>query len=350
MPYKPRVILIDTKNLALISRFSEFKDPASLPDDPSVWRKLLAGRLASLVAYLGAENFVLFLDSEPYLRTQTYPMYKRNRVEDTENGHNQWLAMREAIIQLKTKYPESVCSLPGYEADDLIARYITRYARYAGHTFIIASSDKDLRQMQQISPDIHFWSLYKWNWIPAPTEYDWRQFLALVGDSGDNISGCTGPKTAEKLLTGQADWEAFMAKPYSPKKVDQEAIELGFTQNLVTMADVYARNLKLVSLYGKHSLVPNCPIPKLPTEPFGILPLLRDFLNDPQWDPDYYSPEATEDNQPIIVETAEPLPSIDDEDPPAEDKADIYESYSLRLLKHIPKEMPKGWKHASDKN
>jgi len=102
----------------------------------------------------------------------------------------------------------------GIEADDLIAAYSHKLAA-DGHEVLIISADKDLAQL--VSANIH-------QLVPPPTanpKLGWRRldpagveekfgvkpaqiadYLALVGDTSDNIPGLNGvgPKTAAKWL------------------------------------------------------------------------------------------------------------------------------------------------------
>jgi len=114
----------------------------------------------------------------------------------------------------------------GVEADDLIASYAARHAS-VGNPVGIVSADKDLAQC-----------LNPWvcQWLPPPTanpKLGWRtleasgveekfgvgpqqiaDYLALVGDTADNIPGVpgVGPKTAAKWLQDHGDLEGVIRK------------------------------------------------------------------------------------------------------------------------------------------
>jgi DNA polymerase-1 len=138
------------------------------------------------------------------LRGQIDPQYKANRPPAPPDLPPQMARCREIVLA----YGMPVFSTPEYEADDQIAT-LTRCARDAGLKVVIASSDKDL--MQLIEPDgVWMWdAMRKRVFGVAEVEEKFgvgpskiRDFLALIGDSSDNITGVrgVGPKTAAKLL------------------------------------------------------------------------------------------------------------------------------------------------------
>ncbi len=99
----------------------------------------------------------------------------------------------------------------GVEADDLVAS-LTRLALAAGLRVVVVSADKDL--MQLVRDEDHrvlLWDSMR-DRVFGPDEVtekfgvrasQVRDFLALTGDSSDNIPGVpsVGPKTASELLT-----------------------------------------------------------------------------------------------------------------------------------------------------
>ena len=99
------------------------------------------------------------------------------------------------------------CAHPKYEADDLIGTLVSE-GREVGIPSTIVTRDKDLAQL--LSKDDVFWDFagrgkLKYDQIPEnfgvwPEQI--ADFLALAGDSVDNIKGVpgVGKKTAEALL------------------------------------------------------------------------------------------------------------------------------------------------------
>src|SRR5205823_58036 len=103
---------------------------------------------------------------------------------------------------------ESYCR-DGVEADDYIA-CVARHAAAAGMTVVIASSDKDFMQLVSgrvglFNPHDKTETIWTDEQVRAKTGVEPSQivdWLSLIGDSVDNISGVpgVGPKTAADLL------------------------------------------------------------------------------------------------------------------------------------------------------
>lgn len=111
-------------------------------------------------------------------------------------------------------------SIDDVEADDTIAS-IALWAEKKKVDIFLCSSDKDLCQL--ISPQIKMIHIHKENLIVdskkivemygvAPTQM--MDYLALVGDTSDNIPGVSGfgPKTAASLLQQFGDLQTLLAK------------------------------------------------------------------------------------------------------------------------------------------
>jgi DNA polymerase-1 len=136
-------------------------------------------------------------------RNEIYPAYKANREPAPEDLKHQFGLCRE------------FCRLMGvaefahdaYEADDIIGAIATRM-RVAGHASVLVTRDKDLAQLVRDGDE--FWD------FAADRRLGYEQieghfgvrperiadYLALTGDSVDNIPGVpgVGPKTAGVLL------------------------------------------------------------------------------------------------------------------------------------------------------
>jgi DNA polymerase-1 len=136
-------------------------------------------------------------------RTAIYPEYKANREPAPPELKRQFLQCRRFTRALGLME----CAHPTYEADDLIGTLVEE-GRKTGRPSTIVSRDKDLAQL--VSRDDVFWDFAGKGRI----EYDkipdffgvWPEqiadFLALAGDSVDNIKGVpgVGKKTAAALL------------------------------------------------------------------------------------------------------------------------------------------------------
>lgn len=140
---------------------------------------------------------------EPSFRKDLDPNYKANRTEMPKD------------LQLQVPYIKEFTDLfgiprldlKGYEADDLIGSY-TQWAESRGQDVVIISGDKDFAQL--ISEKVKMTDTMKGvTYDPLAVEKKWgvkpeqfRDYLALTGDSSDNIPGVrgVGPKTAQKLI------------------------------------------------------------------------------------------------------------------------------------------------------
>ncbi len=147
---------------------------------------------------------VLFDESlSKSFRTEIYPEYKANREPAPPELKRQFVQCRRYTRALGLME----CASSGYEADDLIGTLVTE-GREVGRPSTIVSRDKDLAQL--ISRDDVFWDFagkgrIKYEQIPDffsvwPEQI--ADFLALAGDSVDNIKGVpgVGKKTAAALL------------------------------------------------------------------------------------------------------------------------------------------------------
>jgi 5'-3' exonuclease len=152
-------------------------------------------------------------------RNQVYPDYKANRELPDEALAFQLAAAREASELM------GIASLSSsiYEADDLIGSLLNNINSARPNPeqapVAIASRDKDLGQLILNAHD-HLWEspekrafaqdiLAKFGVNPAQIP----DYLALVGDTSDNIPGVpgVGPKTAALLLTEYHDIEGLFA-------------------------------------------------------------------------------------------------------------------------------------------
>jgi 5'-3' exonuclease len=136
-------------------------------------------------------------------RTDIYPEYKANREPAPPELKRQFGQCRRFTRALGLME----CASRSYEADDLIGTLVTE-GRRKGRPSTIVSRDKDLAQL--VSKEDVFWDFagrgrIKYEQIPDffgvwPEQI--ADFLALAGDTVDNIKGVpgVGKKTAAALL------------------------------------------------------------------------------------------------------------------------------------------------------
>lgn len=119
-----------------------------------VFTGALYGFLTSLAAYardVQATDIVICRDIKPYVRSQEYPPYKMLRAkqvdEDTRAAYAESIGyVMEALAVLGLP----VMGVPGYEADDCIARLVQQH-RCRFELIVAASSDSDLYQLFNVS-------------------------------------------------------------------------------------------------------------------------------------------------------------------------------------------------------
>ncbi|PTY04776.1 5'-3' exonuclease [Opitutaceae bacterium EW11] len=171
--------------------------------------------------------------------------------------------------------------MDGVESDDLLASQARALAS-AGHDVLIVSSDKDFAQIVDDRVKIL---------LPPPTanpKLGWRlldtsgvvekfgvppaqiaDYLALVGDTSDNIPGLdgVGPKTASKWLQQYGNVEGVIAHA-SELKPDR------FQETVRSSADLLRRNLKVTTL---NLSLPTVAAEKTAVQPEALFQLLEEL-------------------------------------------------------------------------
>jgi DNA polymerase I len=137
-------------------------------------------------------------------RKEVYAEYKAHRPPQPPDLTTQMARCRDIV----DAFGIPVFQQEGFEADDLIASAVVQ-ARARSLRVVIVSADKDL--MQLVGDDVLMWDTMR-DKVFGPAEVTERfgvpiakvrDWLALTGDSSDNIPGVVsvGPKTATELLS-----------------------------------------------------------------------------------------------------------------------------------------------------
>lgn len=179
------------------------------------------------------------------------PEYKAQREEMPEALSKQIPVIKELTRAMGLGGIE----VSGVESDDLLASHAATLAK-RGDQVLIVSSDKDFAQMVDDRVKIM---------LPPPTanpKLGWRvmdatyvvekfgvppariaEFLALVGDTSDNIPGISGvgPKTASKWLLEHGSLEGVIA---AADRLNPER----FRALVASSAELLRRNLKITTL------------------------------------------------------------------------------------------------------
>ncbi|PYO88603.1 MAG: DNA polymerase I [Gemmatimonadetes bacterium] len=172
-------------------------------------------------------------------RQEQYPEYKATREKLGEELQQDFDRSLERVCQILDAFHIPVIALTGYEADDVVATLADRAAT-RGLQAVIVSGDKDFYQL--IAPGIAL--LNPGRGGQAAVEEQWVDqsnaserlgvppervvdYLALVGDTSDNIPGVKGigDKTAVQLLETYGDLDTILTKaPDIPGKRPREAL------------------------------------------------------------------------------------------------------------------------------
>jgi 5'-3' exonuclease len=143
-------------------------------------------------------------------RNEIFPAYKANREPAPPELKRQFALCRELCRLLGI----AAFSSPTHEADDIIGTIATRL-RGSGHRTVLVTRDKDLAQLIREGDD--YWDYAgerRYGYGDIEAQFGVRpermaDFLALTGDTVDNIPGVpgVGPKTAAALLRAFASLE-----------------------------------------------------------------------------------------------------------------------------------------------
>ncbi|MFM8302147.1 MAG: DNA polymerase I [Gemmatimonadota bacterium] len=149
--------------------------------------------------YLGWVN-----DAGSSGREELLEAYKANRVALPDEEQADFDTGVQRVHELLAGYRIPVVQLEGFEADDVIAT-LAKQGAAAGLEVCVVSGDKDLLQL--VEPKV--WVLNPWHGPPGRTTEKWYgmenaherlgvppdrivDYLALVGDTADNIPGVPG--------------------------------------------------------------------------------------------------------------------------------------------------------------
>ncbi|MEO8635055.1 MAG: DNA polymerase I [Gemmatimonadales bacterium] len=218
-----------------------------------ITRPLRTARGENTSAAWGVVNFLLRLrdkhhpdylawvnDAGDSFRTELYPEYKSTREKLDDQLQVEFDRSVERINDLLAAFRVPVITLPGYEADDVIGS-LAAIGVERGYEVVVVSGDKDFYQL--IRPGVAL--LNPGRGGPASVEELWVgvsnaserlgvpptqvvDYLALVGDSSDNVPGVKGigPKGAVELLTEFGSLEALLERSAEVKsKRSREALQ-----------------------------------------------------------------------------------------------------------------------------
>jgi len=196
-------------------------------------------------------------DSGLSFRHERYPAYKATReklTSELQDDFNRGMERIRAILDA-SKIP--IIALEGFEADDVIGT-LAKQGVEAGLNVVVVSGDKDFQQL--VKPGV--WLLNPGRGGSANIEEHWvgvenaterlgvppalvTDYLALVGDTSDNIPGVKGigDKTAQELVNSFGSIENILEHTNEitkkrPREALQEQADMArLSKELVTIRD-----------------------------------------------------------------------------------------------------------------
>jgi DNA polymerase I len=194
-------------------------------------------------------------DSGLSFRHERYPAYKATREKLTQELQADFDRGMERIREVLDASRIPIITLKGYEADDVIGT-LAKQGVEAGLKVVVISGDKDFQQL--VRPGV--WLLNPGRGGPASVEEQWVSvengtdrlgvppdrvvdYLALVGDSSDNVPGVKGigEKGAQELVSAYGSLENILAHASElTKKRPREA--------LLAQADMALLSKELVTI------------------------------------------------------------------------------------------------------
>ncbi|MEO5588874.1 MAG: DNA polymerase I, partial [Gemmatimonadaceae bacterium] len=227
LPESPRLFLVDGYALIYRAFFALISRPLTTSRGENT---SAAWGIVNFVERLRSTHHPEYLgwvhDSGLSFRHERYPAYKATRQKLTDELQADFDRGMERICDILAAYNIPVLSLQGYEADDVIGT-LARQGTEQGMQVVVVSGDKDFQQL--VRPGV--WLLNPGRGGPAGVEEQWvgeengaerlgvppsrvTDYLALVGDSSDNIPGVPGigDKTARQLVTTYDSLETILER------------------------------------------------------------------------------------------------------------------------------------------
>ena len=268
-PPSPTLFLVDGYALIYRAFFALLSRPLTTArgeNTSAAWG--VVNFLQRLVAKHRPEYLGWVHDSGLSFRHEVYPAYKATREKLTDELQADFDTGVERIKELLEAFRVPVLAVEGFEADDVIGTLASQGVAQ-GVNVVIVSGDKDFQQL--VRPGV--WLLNPGRGGPASVDESWvgmenasdrlgvapkfvTDYLALVGDTSDNVPGVPGigEKTAKELVDAYGDLEAILAHAAEvTKKRPREALlahveQARLSKDLVTIRESVPITLDLASL------------------------------------------------------------------------------------------------------
>ncbi len=248
----PRIFLIDAYALIYRSYFAFISKPLTNSAGENTSAPFGFTRfLLDIREKFEPDYIAVVFDAGDSFRDEIFPDYKATR----EKMPDDLRASIRHIRDIVAAFHDPVVELDGYEADDVIGTLAVK-ARDAGLEAVIVSGDKDFYQL--VRPGIHLMNPGRGGATGVAAEWVTEEnaaekfgippsqvadYLALVGDSSDNVPGAkgVGPKTAVQLLAQYPSVEELLAHAAevqparASKSLEENADAVRLSKRLVTI-------------------------------------------------------------------------------------------------------------------
>ncbi len=249
---RPRIFLVDAYALIYRSYFAFIRRPLTNSAGENTSAPFGFTRfLLDIREKFEPDYLAIVFDAGSSFRDQEFPDYKATR----EKMPDDLRASLGRIRDIVAGFHDPVVELDGYEADDVIGTLALK-ARDAGLEAVIVSGDKDFYQL--VGPGVHLLNPGRGGATGVAAEWVTEEnaaekfgippsqvadYLALVGDSSDNVPGAkgVGPKTAVQLLSQFPDVEQLIAHaeelspPRAAKSLSENAEDVRLSKRLVSI-------------------------------------------------------------------------------------------------------------------
>ena len=215
IPENP-LILVDGSSY-LYRAYHAFPPLTNSAGEPTGAMYGVLNMLRSLILQYQPTHAVVVFDAKgKTFRDELFEHYKSHRPPMPDDLR----AQIEPLHKMVKAMGLPLMAVPGVEADDVIGT-LAREAEKVGRPVLISTGDKDMAQL--VTPGITLINTMT-NTILGPEEVVNKygvppeliiDFLALMGDSSDNIPGVpgVGEKTAQALLQGLGGLDTLYAEP-----------------------------------------------------------------------------------------------------------------------------------------
>ena len=186
-----KTLLIDFSNIAWATFYTNQK----ITKDKSLsqaqinqhWKYLMLNSIQRLkIKHRPIETIICF-DSYSW-RKKYFQFYKARRELTKKKSKMDYKAFKETIQEIYEDlieyFPYKVCRAQWAEADDIIA-VLVHHLRNTGNILIIASRDKDFKQL--LSSGVRLWDTQDWKWIKCEHPKTYLIKHILMGDAGDDV-------------------------------------------------------------------------------------------------------------------------------------------------------------------